>query len=164
MSAPRWRREDGDQYLAQDEEEWLAPVRQFAIDEMMVLIRKDLAELGIEMDAFSSERALVENGAVQAAIEKLQQDGHLYHGVLEPPKGMEPDDWEPAQLLFRATASATIQTGHCRNRMVDGLIFPLTSRIIWTSERTGGKLINVFGVDHGGYVKRMMALSRHCQE
>ena len=120
--------------MAQDEEEWLAPVRQFAIDEMMALIRKDLAELGIEMDAFSSERALVENGAVQAAIEKLQQDGHLYRGVLEPPKrhGARRLGAPQAIAVPGNNHSAMIQTG-VRNLMVAGLIFPLTSRIIWTS-------------------------------
>ena len=126
---------------------------------MMALIRKDLAKLGIEMDAFSSERALVENGAVQAAIEKLQQDGHLYRGVLEPPKGMEPDDWEPReQLLFRATAFGDDTDRPLQKS--DGSWTYFSSDVAYhldKLERTGGKLINVFGVDHGGYVKRMMA-------
>jgi arginyl-tRNA synthetase len=150
---------DGDRYLAQEESDWLAPVRHFAIDAMMVMIREDLAGLGIEMDVFSSERALVEGGAVQAAMDKLQQDGHLYRGVLEPPKGKEPEDWEPReQLLFRAT-----NFGDDTDRPLqksDGGWTYFSSDVAYhldKLERTGGTLINIFGVDHGGYVKRMMA-------
>ena len=150
---------DGDRYLAQEESEWLAPVRKFAIDAMMVMIREDLAGLGIEMDVFSSERALVEGGAVQATIDKLQQDGHLYRGVLDPPKGREPEDWEPReQLLFRTT-----NFGDDMDRPLqksDGGWTYFSSDIAYhldKLERTSGTLINIFGVDHGGYVKRMTA-------
>ncbi|MEK9962115.1 MAG: hypothetical protein VXB94_11170, partial [Rhodobiaceae bacterium] len=88
-----------------DEAEWLAPVRSFTIDAMMAGIREDLLALGIEMDRFSSERALVDSGAVQTAIDRLEGAGHVYRGILEPPKGKEPEDWEPReQLLFRASA------------------------------------------------------------
>ena len=150
---------DGVRYLAQDEEQWLAPVRQFAIDAMMAMIREDLAGLGIEMDVFSSERALVERGAVQAAMDRLQQDDHLYRGVLEPPKGKEPDDWEPReQLLFRATAFGD-DTDRPLQKSDGGWTY-FSSDVAYhldKLERSGGRLINVFGVDHGGYVKRMMA-------
>ena len=118
----------------------------------------DLA-LGIRMDRFSSERSLVSSGSVQRAVDKLQQDGHLYRGVLQPPKGKEPEDWEPReQLLFKASAFG------------DDTDRPLQkSDNTWTYfaadvayhldklERTGGSLINIFGADHGGYVKRMTA-------
>ena len=150
---------DGNRYLAQNEEQWLAPVRQFAIDAMMAMIREDLAGLGIEMDVFSSERALVERGAVQAAMDRLEQDGHLYCGVLEPPKGNEPDDWEPReQLLFRATAFGD-DTDRPLQKSDGGWTY-FSSDVAYhldKLERSGGNLINVFGVDHGGYVKRMMA-------
>ncbi len=150
---------DGDRYLAQDEEEWLAPIRTFAIDAMMALIRDDLLGLGIQMDVFSSERALIENGAVQAAMDKLQRDGHLYRGVLDPPKGKEPEDWEPReQLLFRATAFGD-DTDRPLQKSDGGWTY-FSSDIAYhldKLERTGGTLINIFGADHGGYVKRMMA-------
>ena len=71
---------------------------------MMQEIREDLHLLGVDQDVFSSERALIESGAVDAAIEWLQTQGLIYEGVLEPPKGKTPDDWEPRpQTLFRAT-------------------------------------------------------------
>ena len=79
-------------------------MRDFAIDAIMEGIKNDLLALGIKMDQFSSERALVNSGAVEQAISKLQQDGLLYQGVLQPPKGREPEDWEPRkQLLFKAS-------------------------------------------------------------
>ena len=97
--------EFGETFLDSDEAEWLAPVRSFTIDAILVGIREDLQALGIRMDLFSSERALVDSGAVQSAIDRLQEAGHVYRGILEPPKGKEPEDWEPReQLLFRASA------------------------------------------------------------
>lgn len=150
---------DGDRYLDRRETEWIAVVREFAIDAIMRGIKDDLLALGIKMDKFSSERNVVNSGAVQCAIDKLHQSGHLYHGVLQPPKGKEPEDWEPReQLLFKASAFG------------DDTDRPLQkSNGTWTYfatdvayhldklERTGGPLINIFGADHGGYVKRMTA-------
>jgi arginyl-tRNA synthetase len=150
---------DGDRYLDQPEIEWFDAVRKFAIDAIMQGIKDDLLALGIRMDRFSSERSLVSSGSVQRAVDKLQQDGHLYRGVLQPPKGKEPEDWEPReQLLFKASAFG------------DDTDRPLQkSDNTWTYfaadvayhldklERTGGSLINIFGADHGGYVKRMTA-------
>ena len=93
--------EFGDRFLDRDEEEWLAPIRGFTIDRIMAGIGEDLEALGIDMNRFSSERALVDSGAVQTAIDKLEAAGHVYRGILEPPKGKEPEDWEPReQLLF----------------------------------------------------------------
>ena len=150
---------EGDKYLDQPEIEWFDAVRKFAIDAIMQGIKDDLLALGIRMDRFSSERSLVSSGCVQRAVDKLQQDGHLYRGVLQPPKGKEPEDWEPReQLLFKASAFG------------DDTDRPLQkSDNTWTYfaadvayhldklERTGGSLINIFGADHGGYVKRMTA-------
>ncbi len=151
---------DGDCYLEQDEAKWLAPVRIFSIDAMMSIIRDDLLRLGIKMDVFSSERLLVEDGKVQAAMAKLHKDGHLYRGVLEPPKGKEPEDWEPReQLLFKATTFGDEIDRPLQKS--DGSWTYFSSDIAYhldKLERTGGNLINIFGADHGGYVKRMMAV------
>ncbi|MEQ9607845.1 MAG: arginine--tRNA ligase, partial [Kiloniellaceae bacterium] len=97
-------RRDGDKWLGKDEAEWLPAVRQFAIDSMMDLIRADLDFLGVHQDVFSSERKLVEAGGVEEVLKFLEQRGLVYTGVLEPPKGKTPEDWEPRpQLLFKAT-------------------------------------------------------------
>ncbi|MCR9267958.1 MAG: arginine--tRNA ligase, partial [Alphaproteobacteria bacterium] len=78
---------DGAKWLGAPEEAWLEPFRAFAVDLMMVDVEKDLIALGITMDRFSSERALVADGAVDRALAKLEADGLVYTGVLEPPKG-----------------------------------------------------------------------------
>ena len=149
----------GEAFLDADEAEWLEPVRSFTIDAMMDGVRQDLAALGICMDRFSSERALVDSGAVAAAIDRLTAEGHVYRGILEPPKGKEPEDWEPReQLLFRAS-----QFGDDTDRPLqksDGSWTYFASDVAYHMDkldRTGGPLINIFGVDHGGYVKRMNA-------
>ena len=149
----------GDRFLDKDEAEWLAPVRSFTIDAMMAGIREDLLALGIEMDRFSSERALVDSGAVQTAIDRLEGAGHVYRGILEPPKGKEPEDWEPReQLLFCASAFGDDTDRPLQKS--DGSWTYFASDVAYHMDkldRTGGPLINIFGVDHGGYVKRMMA-------
>ena len=149
----------GEAFLDADEAEWLEPVRSFTIDAMMDGVRQDLEALGISMDRFSSERALVDSGAVAAAIERLTNEGHVYRGILEPPKGKEPEDWEPReQLLFRAS-----EFGDDTDRPLqksDGSWTYFASDVAYHMDkldRTGGPLINIFGVDHGGYVKRMNA-------
>ena len=151
--------EFGETFLDSDEAEWLAPVRSFTIDAILVGIREDLQALGIRMDLFSSERALVDSGGVQSAIDRLQDAGHVYRGILEPPKGKEPEDWEPReQLLFRASAFGDDTDRPLQKS--DGSWTYFASDVAYHMDkldRTGGPLINIFGVDHGGYVKRMMA-------
>ena len=149
----------GDRYLNRPEAEWLDDLRQFAIQSIMDVIRQDLIALGIQMDVFSSERSLVESGAVQHAIDQLQAAGHLYTGVLAPPKGKEPEDWEPReQLLFKAS-----EFGDDTDRPLqksDGSWTYFAADVAYhlnKLERTKGQLINIFGADHGGYVKRMNA-------
>ena len=91
--------------MDQPEDVWLQDVRSFATELMMEEIRSDLRVLGVEMDVFSSEKALYGTGEIEAAIETLRGMDLIYEGVLEPPKGKEPDDWEPrVQTLFRSTA------------------------------------------------------------
>ena len=149
----------GDSFLDRDEAEWLDPVRSFTIEAILVGIREDLQALGIRMDRFSSERALVDSGAVQSAIDRLEESGHVYRGILEPPKGKEPEDWEPReQLLFRASAFGDDTDRPLQKS--DGSWTYFASDVAYHMDkldRTGGQLINIFGVDHGGYVKRMMA-------
>jgi len=138
---------------------WLDTVRDFAIDQMMQSVREDLAALGVVPDVFSSERALVAAGAVDAAIARLAADGLIYEGVLEPPKGKVPDDWEPReQTLFRAT-----QFGDDVDRPLrrsDGANTYFANDIAYHADklqRGFDVLIDVWGADHGGYVPRMQA-------
>jgi len=155
-------RRDQREWLGRPEAEWLQPVRDFAVEQMMSLIRADLAALGVRHDLFVSERELAENGAVDECLAELELRGLIYTGVLEPPKGKLPDDWEPReQTLFRAT------------RFGDDVDRPLKkSDGSWTYfagdiayhrdkfRRGFANLIDVWGADHGGYVKRLQAAVR----
>ena len=154
---------DGRRWLGRSEEEWLSPVREFAVEQMMALIRADLASLGVSYDVFVSERALVEQGAVDECLAVLEQQGLVYVGVLEPPKGKPPpDDWEPSPLLlFRAT-----QFGDDVDRPLrksDGSLTYFAGDIAYHRDkfrRGFKKLIDVWGADHAGYVRRTQAAVR----
>ncbi|MSU89787.1 arginine--tRNA ligase [Rhodobacteraceae bacterium 2CG4] len=149
----------GDAYLDRGEDVWLAEIREFATDAMMELIRADLAALGVRMDVFFSEKSLYGTGRIEAALKALEDRGLLYVGVLEPPKGKLPDDWEAReQTLFRST-----EHGDDTDRPVrksDGSWTYFAPDIAYHYDKvTRGfdQLIDVFGADHGGYVKRMKA-------
>ena len=149
----------GAAYVNKDEDVWLAEVRAFATDAMMELIRADLAALGVEMDRFFSEKSLYGTGLIEAAIADLKSRGLIYEGTLEPPKGKVPEDWEPReQTLFKST-----EHGDDVDRPVmksDGgwTYFAPDIAYHYDKVRRGyDALIDVFGADHGGYVKRMKA-------
>jgi arginyl-tRNA synthetase len=150
---------DGEKWFGKPEAVWLAPLRDFAITEMMALIRDDLAALGVGFDAFVSERELVQSGAVDAALAALTERGLIYEGVLEPPKGKLPDDWEPRpQTLFRATDFGDEVDRPLKKS--DGAWTYFAGDIAYHHDkfRRGFRnLIDVWGADHGGYVKRMQA-------
>ncbi|HJT61228.1 MAG TPA: arginine--tRNA ligase, partial [Burkholderiales bacterium] len=95
----------GESLIDRPEADWLAEVREFATEAMMAMIREDLALLHVRMDHFFSEKSLYGTGRIEAALAALEARGLIYEGVLEPPKGKLPEDWEPReQTLFRATA------------------------------------------------------------
>ena len=149
----------GDSYLGKGEQVWLADVRDFSARAMMDLIQQDLLALGVKMDVFYSEKSLYGTGRIEAAIENLKSKGLIYQGVLEPPKGKKPEDWEPReQTLFRST-----DHGDDVDRPVqksDGSWTYFAPDIAYhydKVQRGFDQLIDVFGADHGGYVKRMKA-------
>jgi arginyl-tRNA synthetase len=141
---------------------WLDTVRNFTIDAMMTEVREDLRRLGVQQDVFSSERALVGAGATDAIIEKLHADGLIYEGVLEPPKGKTPEDWEPRpQTLFRSTDFGDDVDRPLRKS--DGSNTYFANDIAYHADKVSrgyDVLINVLGADHGGYVSRMKAAVR----
>ena len=149
----------GTSLLDKGEEVWLADIREIATDLMMAEIRGDLAALGVHMDVYSSEKALYGTGKIEAAIETLRGMGLIYTGTLEPPKGKLPEDWEAReQTLFRSTAH-----GDDVDRPVqksDGSWTYFAPDIAYhfdKVQRGFDELIDIFGADHGGYVKRMQA-------
>jgi len=149
----------GDAYVGEGEQVWLEDVRNFATEAMMDLIRADLASLGVKMDHFYSEKSLYGTGRIEAAIADLDAKGLIYRGTLEPPKGKQPEDWEPReQMLFRSTAH-----GDDVDRPIqksDGAWTYFAPDIAYHYDKVSrgfDALIDVFGADHGGYVKRMKA-------
>jgi arginyl-tRNA synthetase len=149
----------GTSLLDKPEADWLADIRLFATEMMMQMIRDDLAALNVQMDVYSSEKALYGTGKIEAAINALRDMGLIYEGTLEPPKGKEPEDWEPRmQTLFRSTAH-----GDDVDRPVqksDGSWTYFAPDIAYhfdKVQRGFDELIDIFGADHGGYVKRMKA-------
>jgi arginyl-tRNA synthetase len=150
----------GDSLLNRPESDWLVPVRDFAIAAMMAEIRADLDLLGVRMDVFSSERALYGTGRIEAAIDRLRGLGMIYEGVLEPPKGKLPEDWEPReQTLFRSTLHGDDVDRPVRKSDGAWTYFAPDIAYHWDKvERGFDALIDIFGADHGGYVKRMKAV------
>jgi len=147
--------------LQMPESDWLPLVRGVAIDAMMDEIRADLAALNVKHDVFFSERSLTtgETDAVAAAIKVLRDKGDIYEGRLPPPKGAPVEDWEDReQTLFRATAY-----GDDVDRPLlksDGGYTYFASDIAYHKtkfDRGFAEMIDVWGADHGGYIKRMQA-------
>jgi arginyl-tRNA synthetase len=151
----------GRDLLQKPDSDWLPLVRQTAIDAMMDMIREDLAALQIRHEVFFSERSLTTGGTDKVAetVEFLRAAGHIYEGRLPPPKGAPVEDWEDReQTLFRATAF-----GDDVDRPLmksDGSYTYFAADMAYHRdkiERGFRTLIDVWGADHGGYVKRMNA-------
>ena len=156
-------RQFGRSLLEKPEAEWLPAVRDASIDAMMAMIRDDLAALNITHEVFFSERSLhvKHNGLsdVDVAINDLRAKNLVYEGRLPPPKGQLPEDWEDReQTLFRST-----QFGDDVDRPLkksDGAFTYFASDIAYHRKKIEGGydvLVDVWGADHGGYVKRMGA-------
>ncbi|GAA5079529.1 arginine--tRNA ligase [Roseibacterium beibuensis] len=152
-------KEVGEQWVDQPEAVWLEEIRDYATDAMMDLIRADLKALGVEMDVFFSEKSLYGTGQIEAAIKDLDGKGLIYRGTLEPPKGKTPEDWEPReQTLFKST-----EYGDDVDRPImksDGGWTYFAPDIAYHYDKVSrgfDELIDIFGADHGGYVKRMKA-------
>jgi arginyl-tRNA synthetase len=139
--------------------DWLDAVRDFTVARMMEAIREDLAALGVAHDVFISERALVEAGTLERAEAVLRARGLIYVGVLEPPKGKAPEDWEPReQTLFRAQQFGDDTDRPLRKSDGSGTYFANDiANHLDKIERGHAALVHVWGADHGGYVKRMQA-------
>ncbi|QJE72836.1 arginine--tRNA ligase [Aerophototrophica crusticola] len=150
---------DGRKWLEADEAEWLAVFREFTVARMMEGIKSDLALLGVKHDVFSSEKALVDAGMVDVALKALEDQGLIYVGVLEPPKGKKPEDWEPRpQTLFKASEFGDDVDRPLRKSDGSWTYFANDIAYHYDKFRRGSpELIDVLGADHGGYVKRMQA-------
>lgn len=148
---------DGEKWLGKEESIWLAPVRDFAVDYMIRMIREDLDLIGIHHDVFTNERELIENGTLEKAFSILESKGLIYTGTLPPPKGKVMDDWEPVPLtLFRSSNFGDSTDRPLKKR--DGTwayIMPDIAYHYDKIRRGFMVMINMLGMDHGGYLERM---------
>jgi arginyl-tRNA synthetase len=157
---------DGARWIDKPEADWLPEMRAFAISALMAEIKTDLETLGVHIEVYSSERALVDSGAVDRAFQELARQDLIYQGRLEPPKGKTPDDWEDReQTLFRATKFGDEVDRPLKKS--DGSWTYFANDIAYHHDkyrRGFADMIDIWGADHGGYVKRMKAAVRAITE
>ncbi|MGR6330150.1 arginine--tRNA ligase [Sphingomonas sp. XXL09] len=150
--------EFGDRYVAAPESEWLALFRSRAVAAMLVMIKDDLALLGIHHDVFSSEAELQAAGKPEAAEAWLREHDLVYDGVLEAPKGETPEDWEPVELpLFRSTAFGDDQDRPIKKSNGSWTYFGADLAYHFQKSQNADQLIDIWGADHAGTVKRIVA-------
>lgn len=157
--AKKIKRAHGRDFLDKDESKWCGFFKEFAINDIMKGIKKDLKDLGVHHDVFFSEKELIKNRNVDQVLQILDLKGLLYRGVLDCPKGEDNEDWEPReQLLFKST-----QFGDDVDRPLqksDGSWTYFATDIAYHKnkmERGFEEMVDFWGADHGGYVKRMQA-------
>lgn len=149
----------GDQYLDAPEDAWLEIFKRDASATMMDMVRSDLADLGVKQDVFFSEHDLHTSGRIEECVAELTDAGLIYQGVLEPPKGKTPEDWEPRpQTLFKATDFGDDVDRALKKN--DGSYTYFAADIAYHFDKVKRgfmQQIDVLGADHGGYVKRLQA-------
>jgi len=151
-------KEFGDRYLGAPESEWLVIFRTQAVAAMMVMIRADLALLGIEHEVFASEAELQAARKPEAAEAELRSRDLVYDGVLEAPKGETPDDWEPVELpLFRSSQFGDDQDRPIKKSNGSWTYFGADLAYHFQKSQSADQLIDIWGADHGGTVKRIVA-------
>lgn len=148
----------GSRFVDAPESEWLALFRQTAVEAMMDMIRADLALLGIHHDVFASEAELQAAGKPAAAEKWLREHDLVYDGVLEAPKGEVPDDWEPVELpLFRSTHFGDDQDRPIKKSNGSWTYFGADMAYHYQKAQSADQLIDIWGADHAGTVKRIQA-------
>lgn len=150
---------EGKFWLDKPENQWIDHFQQKGIAAMMAIIRKDLESLGVVIDTFTSEKDILSSGLLDKLLTQLEQQGDIYQGVLTPPKGHVVEDWEERpQTLFRATAYGDDVDRPLKKS--DGSWTYFAGDIAYHKDkfdRGFAHMINVFGADHGGYLKRLQA-------
>ncbi len=151
--------EYGARFADAPEEEWLPLFRQAATAAMLDLIRYDLGLLNIHHDIFASEAELQASGAVDDAMEVLRSKGLVFEGVLERPKSLdEHDEWEPVELtLFRSTQFGDDQDRPMKKSDGSWTYFGADAAYHWQKAQKADHLVNIWGADHAGTVKRVQA-------
>ena len=152
-------KKDGDKWLSTGVEERLDVFRKYSVQMMMEKVKADLNSLGIEMDIFSSEQSLIQSGGVDSVLNILEERELLYEGVLDPPKGKQLENWiSRPQKLFKSTLFGDDVDRPLQK--TDGSWTYFASDIAYHYDkykRGFTQMIDIWGADHGGYVKRMQS-------
>jgi len=150
--------EFGDRYAREPEEAWLDVFKQRAVSAMLELIKHDLALLGVHHDLFASEREVQQSGAVDRALKALDKKGFVYTGTLPPPRGKSAEDWEARELLlFRSTEFGDDQDRAIKKPDGSWTYFAADTAYHLQKLENSAELINIWGADHAGTVKRTQA-------
>ena len=150
--------EFGDRFVGAPEAAWLVLFRTRAVAAMLVMIRADLALLGIHHDLFASEAELQAAGKPEAAEAELRARDLVYDGVLEAPKGEAADDWEPVELpLFRSSRFGDDQDRPIKKSNGQWTYFGADLAYHYQKSQSADQLIDIWGADHAGTVKRIVA-------
>ena len=149
----------GADYLEKNNDSNLEQVKSFSVESLLSIIKNDLSKLDINQDLFVSEKNIVEQGKISAAIEILKQQGLIYNGVLEAPKGKKIDDWEPReQMLFKSSQFGDEVDRPLQKSNGEWTYFANDMAYHFDKYQRGSMhLIDIWGADHGGYIKRMNA-------
>jgi len=152
-------KKDGDKWLSTGVEARLDAFRKYSVQMMMEKVKADLNSLGIEMDIFSSEQSLIQSGGVDSVLNILEERELLYEGVLDPPKGKQLENWiSRPQKLFKSTLFGDDVDRPLQK--TDGSWTYFASDIAYHYDkykRGFTQMIDIWGADHGGYVKRMQS-------
>ena len=147
----------GDKFISLKELDWIEVFKEYSINAMMDLIRNDLSLINIHHDNFVSEQSLKSNGLIDNVVELLTKKNSIYEGVLEAPKGQKNDDWESRpQLLFKSTLFGDDIDRPLKKADNTWTYFAADAAYHYDKyKRNFNSIINVWGADHGGYIKRI---------
>ncbi|MBH87600.1 MAG: arginine--tRNA ligase [Pelagibacterales bacterium] len=147
----------GDRFLSCDEQNWIKVFKEFSTNAMMNIIKEDLSLINIYHDNFVSEEHIKSIGLIDKVVKLLNKNGSIYEGVLDPPKGQKNENWESRpQLLFKSTLFGDDLDRPLKKADNTWTYFAADSAYHYDKfKRNYTSLINVWGADHGGYIKRI---------
>ena len=156
----------GDKFLKVEESEWIEIFKKISIDCMMNLIKEDLLSINISHDVFTSENSLKSNGYIDKVVNILDNNNMIYEGVLEAPKGLKKEDWESRpQLLFKSTLHGDDLDRPLKKSDNSWTYFAADAAYHYEKYiRKFTSIINIWGADHGGYVKRIEGIVKSISE
>ena len=157
--AQNFKDQHGTDFLNNHKDSYLEQIKSYSVEALLSVIKDDLAKLSINLDLFVSEKNLIQQDKITAAIEILKKQGLIYEGILEPPKGKQIDDWEPReQMLFKSSKFGDEVDRPLQKSNGEWTYFANDMAYHFDKYQRGSKhLIDILGADHGGYIKRMNA-------